>query len=317
MKVFFFFHPAVWLAGRELDVRREQLCDAGARTLTKVPPEECAEGFLTLLEMAGKRRAVPLTAVGMSGAHRRARVRLQQLLSGVTTEARRFTPWTALILTGLLLLPGFRAVCARKAENPVTASIPAHAEAITESVPAGARDRIQQLESRVAELEKQLQSKSKSEILRENARAAARRRAAQDEVNFTADQLHEMEMIYQAARKEPSFAEVAAAMQPLFDRFPGTNRAGCAALYIARNSQGNDRESWLQYTIRHGSDCQFLDGTSAGGLARVLLAADRLAAGQTESASQLLAEVRTTYADGIDFEGTSLVDLAENLMPSR
>jgi cell division septum initiation protein DivIVA len=315
MKVVFFFHPAVWLAGRELDARREQLCDAGARALTNVPPQECAEGFLTLLEMAGRFRTASLVAVGMSGGHRRARNRLQQLLSGASMGARRFTPWAALVIAGLLLLPGFRAVRENKGSGkiPVTAGV----RESSEPIPPDARDRIQRLESRVAELEKQLQEKSKSGAMRDNARAAAKLRAAKDEESFTADQLHEMEMIYQEARKKPSFDEVTEAMQPLFERFPGTNRAGCAALYIARNCQGEARERWLQYTITQGSDCLFLDGTSAGGLARVLLAADRIAAGQKAEAGRLLSEVRTAYAGGIDFEGTPLVDLAAALEAPR
>ena len=62
----------------------------------------------------------------------------------------------------------------------------------------------------------------------------------------------------------------------------------------------------------HAGDCQFLDGTSAGGLARVMLASDYLAAGRT-GATKLFAEVRSSYADGIDFEGTPLIDIVEKL----
>jgi len=317
MKVVFFFHPAVWLAGRELDARREQLCDAGARTLTKVPPQECAEGFLTLLETADRLRTAPLAALGMSGGHRRARHRLQLLLAGVTTEARRFTPWAALIIAGLLLLPGFRAVKGDKfSASTKSGGSPDAQDAAAGTIPPDARNHIHRLESRIAELEKQLQGKSRLETLRENAQAAARRRAAKDAENYTADELHEMEVIYQEARKQPSFDLVTAAMLPLFERFPGTNRAGCAALYIANRSQGEDRERWLQYAIAHGSDCLFLDGTSAGGLARVLLAADHMKTGQPDVA-RLLDEVRNTYADGIDFEGTPLIDVVKRLETPR
>jgi beta-lactamase regulating signal transducer with metallopeptidase domain len=313
MKVVFFFHPAVWIAGRELDARREQLCDAGARALTNVPPHECAEGFLTLLELAGRSHPAPFVAVGISGGHRRARQRLQQLLSGAGIQSRRFTPWAALIIAALVLLPGFRAVREKYRSASDGESRVAGARPLPERGSASSQERIQQLESRVAELEKQLQGKSRLESYRESARAAARVRAARDAEKYTADELHEMENIYQAARKETSFDLVEAAMQPLFDRFPGSNRAGCAALYVGRNLTGEERERWLQYAIAHGSDCQFLDGTSVGGLARVLLAADRIAAGQTDAASPLLKEVCTSYADGIDFDGTPLVDLTAKL----
>lgn len=316
MKALFFFHPAVWLAGRELDARREELCDAGARTLTGISPQECAEGFLTLLEAAGRGRAVPLAALAMSGNHRRAKHRLQKLLAGAATEARRFTPWAALIIAALLLLPGFRAVKNSKFFSPEKSTGFTQDRTASTGLTAETGDRIRRLESRIADLEKQLQGKSRLDTMRENARTAARLRAAKDEANYAADELHEMEVIYQEARKQTSFDRVAAAMQPLFDRFPGSNRTGCAAVYLANKSQGDERERLLQYAIEHGSDCQFLDGTSVGGLARVLLASDRMAAGR-DDAGPLLAEVRASFSEGIDFEGRPLIDLVERLENPR
>lgn len=317
MKSVFFFHPAVWVAGRVLDARREEICDAGATALTNSAPQETAAGFVTLLEWAGHpRHASPLAILGIRSSHRHARHRLQQMLAGVKINPRRRTPWALLLLPAaalLLLLPGIRPVrAAGSASQGLTAS--GHDRTRVSGTGGDhAQDRIRELESRVAELEKELQGKTRRSALRENAQAAARERAARDAVAFTKDELHEMEVIYQQAKKQPAFDQVAAAMQPLFERFAGSNRAGCAALYIGRGLAGTDRQRWLEYAIANASDCLFLDGTSVGGLGRVLLAADHAAAGNTPEAARLLAEVRAGFADGIDFDGVPLTDLADTI----
>lgn len=332
MKALFFFHPAVWIACRKMDTLREEACDAGAAALVETGPRETAEGFLKMLEWSSSQTRRPaLAMLAMSRGHRDARHRLGNLLSGVKCDPRLLAPWALVLLpvAGCLLLvgPGLRPepVHARggiesQTANTSTTLLPAAtpvAPAAAHSAPVQPTGtRIVELESRVADLEQQLRAKTRLDTLRENAKSLARARVARDTQIFTADQIHEIEVIYQEAKKLPTFTAVAEAMQPLFDRFPGSNRTGCAALYVGRQCEGAAREQWLRYAIERSSDCLFLDGTSVGGLARVLLAEDCFETGSPAEAVRLLGEVRTAYPQGIDFEGTPLIELADRVEAS-
>lgn len=290
MKCLFFFHPAVWIASRQLSARREECCDHAATALTGLPARESAAGLLTLLERA---LPAPAAALGMNGDHRMARQRMRRLLAGDGPGKRALFPWTAAAIVPAVAVLSLGAVR------------PAGSHGTPEA------RRIQELESRVAELEGQLSGKTRRQTLRENAEAAARSRAALDAGRYSPEELHEMELIYQEAKKQPDFASMISAMQPLFDRFPASNRAGCAALYLGRRLEKEERARLLNWAADSAGDCLFLDGTSVGGLARILLARDAVAAGRPQEAAVRLREARAGYADGIDFEGTAIADLVD------
>lgn len=290
MKCLFFFHPAVWVASRQLAARREECCDQAASALTGLPARESAAGLLTLLERA---LPAPAAALGMSGDHRMARQRMSRLLAGAGSGKRALFPWTAAAVVPAVALLSLGAV------RP------------SDTHPNAEARRIQELESRVAELEGKLSAKTRRDTLRENAEAAARIRAAQDQQRYSADELHAMELIYQEAKKLPDSEAMIPAMQPLFDRFPASNRAGCAALYLGRRLEGGERARLLNWAADSAGDCLFLDGTSVGGLARILLARDAMAAGRIPETKARLQEAKAAYADSIDFEGNAIGDLAD------
>ncbi|RYD28892.1 MAG: M56 family metallopeptidase [Verrucomicrobiaceae bacterium] len=300
MKCLFFFHPAVWVASRQLTERREECCDHAASALTGLPARESAAGLLTLLQ-----RALPVSAplpgaalgmgISMSGGHRMARRRMRRLLAGAPPDRHALFPWTA------------AAIMPAAAVLSLGAVRPSHGGGSPEA------RRILELESRVAELEGRLSTKTRRETLRENAEAAARARANRDTERYSPEELHAMELIYQEAKKRPDFDSMIPAMQPLFDRFPASNRAGCAALYLGRRLEGEERARLLTWAADSAGDCLFLDGTTVGGLARILLARDALTAGRPDEAAARLREARASHADGIDFEGNSIADLADAL----
>jgi hypothetical protein len=91
-------------------------------------------------------------------------------------------------------------------------------------------------------------------------------------------------------------------------KFPGTDRAGCAALYLAQMSQGDDRAKYLQDCIDQYNDCFYGDGVQVGVYARFLLAEDYQSNGEAEKAKALFNEIKAKYPDAIDHGGNLLVD---------
>ena len=94
----------------------------------------------------------------------------------------------------------------------------------------------------------------------------------------------------------------------LIQRFAKSNRAGCAALYLARVATGDDQKAKLQQAIRDYNDAWYGDGTQVGPYARTLLALQLKKAGDIDGARRLAAEVATYTPDAVEHQGRSLVE---------
>lgn len=164
------------------------------------------------------------------------------------------------------------------------------------------------LENSVRELESKLLTKSSREQAVENNLKRARERADRDRQVLQADDLTALESAYQLAKQEPDNTRHAAALKDLVEKFPASNRAGCATLRLARLSSGLERERWLREAIDHHSDAYYLDGTSVGAMARLQLSAECSQAGRHTDAARLRQEIEEQFPDATDHDGLPIME---------
>ena len=132
-------------------------------------------------------------------------------------------------------------------------------------------------------------------------------RMAQDRNNYTQQQLNEAEQLYQVANKKWGTPEVVESLKTMIKKYPNLDRTGCAVLYVAQMSKGEDRAKSLQDCIDEYNDCFYGDGVQVGVYARFLLAEDYKSQGEPEKAKALFDEIKSKYADAIDHGGNLLV----------
>jgi TolA-binding protein len=179
-------------------------------------------------------------------------------------------------------------------------------------------DEIAQLKQRVAQLEKQVQELSqlveplKMQQAADNRRKALRvkfeKRRAEDREKYSQEQLQEAENLMRVADQRFGSAEANEVLQTLLKNYPTSNRAGCAMLYVAQTSEGDNRQTSLRECIEKYDGCFYGDGVQVGAYARFLLAEDLMNKGEEKKAATLYNEIRTRYSDAVDHRGKLLVD---------
>jgi len=179
-------------------------------------------------------------------------------------------------------------------------------------------DEFAQLKQRVAQLEKQVQEISrllepvKAQQAMESRRKVLREKfdnkMLQDRQKHTPEQLDEAESLYQVANQKWGSPEAAESLQKMIKKYPDINRTGCAMLYVAQRSQGDERAKYLQDCIEKYNDCFYGDGVQVGAYARFLLTEDYCSKGETQKAQALCNEIKAQYPDAVDHGGRLLVD---------
>ena len=134
------------------------------------------------------------------------------------------------------------------------------------------------------------------------------KRMAQDRAKYTADQLREAENLSATADQKYGSAEGIESCRQLIKNYPDSNRAGCAMLYLAQMSQGDERARYFQSCIDKYDNCFYGDGVQVGAYARFQQAEDYQSQGETAKAKALFDEITTKYPEAIDHTGTLLVD---------
>jgi DNA repair exonuclease SbcCD ATPase subunit len=179
-------------------------------------------------------------------------------------------------------------------------------------------DELAQLRQRVTQLEQQVQQISqilepiKAQQALENRRNALRakfdKKLAQDQEKYSPEQLRDAEKLYQVANQKWGTPEASESLQTMIKKYPDINRTGCAMLYVAQNSQGEERAKCLQDCIEKYNDCFYGDGVQVGVFARFLLAGDYQGQGEEQKAAALFNEIKAKYPDAADHGGKLLVD---------
>ncbi len=152
-----------------------------------------------------------------------------------------------------------------------------------------------------------------SDNSRQNSRQGSLRpkfktRMAQDRAKYTQEQLNDVENLMGAADKNWGSPGVTNTLQTMIQKYPDSDRAGCAMLYLAQMSQGDERAQYLQECIDKYNDCFYGDGVQVGAYARLLLAQDYQSQGETEKARVLFDEIKSKYRDAINHAGDLLVN---------
>lgn len=179
-------------------------------------------------------------------------------------------------------------------------------------------DDVAQLKQRVDQLEKQVREMSqllepiKAQQAVDNRRKLLRekfnKKTTQDQKKYTPEQLREAEELYQVANQKWGSPEATESLQTMIQKYPDINRTGCAVLYLAQKSQGDDRTKHLQDCIEKYNDCFYGDGVQVGAFARFLLAQDCRSKGEDKKAEALESEIKVQYAGAVDHGGNLLVD---------
>ena len=96
-------------------------------------------------------------------------------------------------------------------------------------------------------------------------------------------------------------------------KYPKSNRAGCAILYLAQISSGSERESFLKRAIAEHGDDWYGNGVQVGALARVHLAGHYTDTNRRDEAVALAEEVRKSFPDAVDHSGGSLIEMLQRI----
>jgi hypothetical protein len=177
---------------------------------------------------------------------------------------------------------------------------------------------VAQLNQRIDQLQKQVQEMSqviaplKDQQVRDDRRVTLHeqftKKLAEDGRKYTPEQLSEAESLYQVANHDWGSPEATESLQTMIKKYPDINRTGCAVLYVAQMSEGDDRGRYLQDCIQKYNDCFYGDGVQVGAYARFLLIRDYKSKGDEKNAAQLSDQIKTSYAQAIDHSGNLLVD---------
>jgi TolA-binding protein len=131
---------------------------------------------------------------------------------------------------------------------------------------------------------------------------------SQDHKKHTLQELSEAENLYQVANKNWGTPEAKESLKKMVEKYPDLDRTGCALLYLAQMSEGDERAKYFQSCIDEYNDCFYGDGVQVGVLARFFLAEDYQKQGDTEKAQALFDEIKTKYPKAIDHGGNLLVN---------
>jgi hypothetical protein len=150
----------------------------------------------------------------------------------------------------------------------------------------------------------------------ETLRARAQERMRRDRASFTSEELQQLETLYQSANralKAPGSKDI---LRQVIQKYPRSNRAGCAAPYLARLSEGPDQERLFLDAIKDHGDAMFGDGVQVGAMARAELAFLHVRNGRTTDAKKLADEVNQLYPGAVDHRGQRLAEGRRRLAAS-
>jgi tetratricopeptide (TPR) repeat protein len=143
-------------------------------------------------------------------------------------------------------------------------------------------------------------------------RARAQERMRGDQTFYSREQFQDIETLYQAANRDLRAPDAKQKLLALVEKYPTANRSGCAIVYLAQLSQGDEAEKYLKQAIEKHGDAWYGDGTQVGPFARFQLARLYWQASKQEEARALAQEIRTKFPDAVDHNGRKLVDLLAN-----
>jgi hypothetical protein len=147
----------------------------------------------------------------------------------------------------------------------------------------------------------------------EMLRAKAQERMRQDLAVYSQEDVRKLEELYQSANRNLKGPDAKDILKRVVQEFPKSNRAGSAVLYLAQQSSGAERETYLKTAIESHGDTWYGNGVQVGALARVQLAAWYAATDRLAEAKALAKEVMERFPGAVDHNGRPLADALRNL----
>jgi hypothetical protein len=148
-------------------------------------------------------------------------------------------------------------------------------------------------------------------------RLKARARIEADHSVSTSAELADIEAQYRSAHLEgrPLVRPVEGPqiLRDLAQRYPRSNRAGCAVLELAQLSTGITREQYLREAIALHGDAWFESGVQVGALARAMLALHLAGLERFDEAERVAAELVERFPGAIDQSGATLDDTLKSI----
>lgn len=128
-------------------------------------------------------------------------------------------------------------------------------------------------------------------------------RYEQDRKRYSEPELREIERLYLILIKRFDSSESLESFQKIIDKYPLSNRAGCAMLFMGLRNSQPQAEDYLRRAILNHSDCWYDFKKSSEGIvpvgafARFYLAGYYRKSGKTEEAEKLFQEIREKYPE--------------------
>lgn len=119
-QVLFFFHPAVWLGGREMKVERELACDELVLSSASISPRAYAAGYMAALKLANAVPA-PATTVAMAEPFEVETRRITMIFRNAVPKLSR--RWMAVFAAAVLGVPTFGGIASGLDKAPTTDDI--------------------------------------------------------------------------------------------------------------------------------------------------------------------------------------------------
>ena len=142
----------------------------------------------------------------------------------------------------------------------------------------------------------------------EALRARAQERMRQDATVYSAADLQALEDLYQSANKDLRAPTAKEALQQVITKYPKSNRAGSAVLYLAQMATGDERERLLKTAVSTYGDTWYGDGVQVGAFARAQLAVYYATHERLPEGKALAKEVVDKFPGAVDHRGKPLLD---------
>lgn len=144
-------------------------------------------------------------------------------------------------------------------------------------------------------------------------RAKAQERMKQDLAIYSEQDLRDLEDLYQSANKNLRAPEARGILEQVASKYPKSNRAGSAVLYLAQMTSGDEREKFLKQAIADHPNSWYGDGVQVGAFARAQLAVFYSAHGKPAEARALAKEVVERFPGAVDHNGRRLADMLRKM----
>jgi TolA-binding protein len=151
----------------------------------------------------------------------------------------------------------------------------------------------------------------------ESLRARGQERIVRDRTTLTAEQWQDLERLYQSASRNLKAPDAKDILRQVVQKYPRSNRAGCAVLYLAQLSEGDEKEKYLQEAIKNHADAWFGNGVQVAALSRFQLAGHYARTGRIAEALKLGEEINKDYPGAVDHAGRRLAESIQRFAASQ